>query len=181
MKSQVLHHLGEGGPHATQQNRYPLCLHLDDEVLEPFHADNVRIARPLDPQHNDAQIRTLAEAVEVAVQLRRGAEEKFALQVQEHHPRATRVGGLAVADDAVRADRQLGGLSSGRRGERTSESTGRRRSGSKTRLQSARPIRPWPGPTRHRSGWPARRGGSAADRSNLRRSPGGCPPRPPWE
>ena len=68
-----------------------------------------------------------AQTVEVAVQLRRRAEEEFALQVQEHHPRAARIGRLAIADDAVRADGQLGGLQAGRHAERTSGSTGRRR------------------------------------------------------
>ena len=62
-------------------------------------------------------VRTLAETVEIAVQLRRCAEEEFALQVQKHHPLAAWIVGLAVADHAVRRRRSIRWPSIGRRGE----------------------------------------------------------------
>jgi hypothetical protein len=60
------------------------------KILQPCDADKVRVAHALQPQHNEfdaLRLYPLLQRFKISVQLRRGAEEQFALKIVDEESR----------------------------------------------------------------------------------------------
>jgi hypothetical protein len=90
------------------------------KMLQPFDADDVRVAHALQPQHNEfdsLRFNPLLQRVEISVELRRGAEEQFSLAVVDKEPWIDGcIRRQTLAHDTLGRDDQLRALQLGRAG-----------------------------------------------------------------
>lgn len=71
-------------PHAGKENGHAARSFFTKKMLQPFDADNVRVAHALKSQHNEFNVlrfNSTLQRVKISIELGRGAEEQFSLEI----------------------------------------------------------------------------------------------------